>query len=98
MEIKKLIWVLLPLVLSSFLSGCYNVVQESRVKEQFRGSSYIGKKQFKRKVIIMESVGDPLPSEAKNIKSMPNKSEPQQIPNVNLNNPLIITKMPHSNN
>jgi hypothetical protein len=51
---------------------------------------------YKQKVIIMDNVNDPLPPEAKKVQSMPNKSEPQQLPNANLNDPIVITKMPYS--
>ncbi|RFU60291.1 hypothetical protein [Bacillus sp. V59.32b] len=50
-------------------------------------------KQTKRKFIMMDSVNEPLPPEVKNIDSMLNKPEPQQIPNANINDLIVITKM-----
>ncbi|WP_156291324.1 hypothetical protein [Oceanobacillus salinisoli] len=85
------------LILSFVLFGCNNK-QESQDKEQIEGKSIAENGQYEQKFIIMDSVDDPLPPEAKNVQSMPSKSEPQQIPNVNLNDPIIITKMPYSEN
>ncbi|KKI90922.1 hypothetical protein WQ54_18505 [Bacillus sp. SA1-12] len=65
-------------------------------KEPAESLANTGEKPFERKVFIIDSIDTPLPPEAKNVQSIPNKSEPQQIPNANLNDPLVITKMPHS--
>ena len=92
---KKLILVVLTLVVSSFLFGCNNI--QKAQKEPIKSTLYTDNEQYKRKVIIMDSVDELLPPEAKNIQSMPSKSEPQPIPNVNLNDPLVITKMPYVN-
>ncbi|MBB2479325.1 hypothetical protein H5P36_03910 [Bacillus sp. APMAM] len=51
----------------------------------------------KRKFIILDSVNAPLPPEIKAIKSMPSTLEPQQIPNANWKDPIVITKMPLKN-
>lgn len=59
-------------------------------------TSFINEHQMKQRVIIKESVEAPTQPEAKNITLMPGKLEPQQIPNANLNNPIVITKMPYS--
>jgi hypothetical protein len=47
-----------------------------------------------RQVIIRDSVDEPLPPTAKNVQTMPNKSEPQPLPNAELDKPIVITKMP----
>ncbi|WP_156291872.1 hypothetical protein [Oceanobacillus salinisoli] len=83
--------------LSFVLFGCNNT-QESRDKEQMEEKSATENGQYEQKVIIMDSVDEPLPPEAKSVQSMPSKSEPQQLPNVNLSDPIIITKMPFSEN
>jgi hypothetical protein len=46
--------------------------------------------------ILLDSVYDPLPPEAKSIQYMQGNLGPQQIPNANLNDPIIITRMPFS--
>jgi hypothetical protein len=74
------------LLLSASLFGCSHVNDEAQNKEQ--------KQDLKRKIIILDSVNAPLPPEAKNVQSIPSKNEPQQIPNANLNEPIVITKMP----
>jgi len=48
-----------------------------------------------REFIIRDSVDEPLPPEARDIEAMPEKFEVQQIPNANLHDPIVITKMPH---
>jgi hypothetical protein len=45
-----------------------------------------------RQIIIRDSV--PLPPTAKNVQTMPNKREPQPLPNEELDKPIVITKMP----
>lgn len=49
---------------------------------------------YEQKVIVLDSVEDPLPEEAKDLNYMENTSEPQHLPNVNLSDPVVITKMP----
>jgi hypothetical protein len=44
--------------------------------------------------IILDSVDEPLPPNAENVQSMPNKSESQPLPNAELDKPIVITKMP----
>ncbi|MBH0162076.1 hypothetical protein [Fictibacillus sp. 26RED30] len=51
-----------------------------------------------RQVIIRDSVDEPLPPTAKNVQTMPNKHEPQPLPNAELNKPIVITKMPLKKN
>ncbi|MRG85996.1 outer membrane protein assembly factor BamD [Salinibacillus xinjiangensis] len=92
---KKLPIIFLTLTLSFVLFGC-NKVQESQDKAQTEGKSLAVKGQYEQKIIIMDSVDESLPPEAKNVQSMPSKSEPQQIPNVNLDDPIVITKMHYS--
>ncbi|WP_067728726.1 outer membrane protein assembly factor BamD [Oceanobacillus damuensis] len=94
---KKVTIAFLTVTLSFVLFGCNNT-QESQDKEQIEGKSVAKNGQYEQKVIIMDSVDEPLPPEAKNVQSMPSESEPQQIPNVNLSDPIIITKMPYSEN
>ncbi|MGJ9458493.1 hypothetical protein [Oceanobacillus sp. CF4.6] len=94
---KKVTIAFLTVTLSFVLFGCNNT-QESQNKEQIEGKSVEENGQYEQKVIIMDSVDEPLPPEAKNVQSMPSESEPQQIPNVNLSDPIIITKMPYSEN
>jgi type IV secretory pathway VirB10-like protein len=91
---KKLILVLLILMLGVALIGCNNS-NKAPNNEQIEKNTTV-KKDNEQKVIIMNSVNDPLPPEARNVDSMPSKKEPQQIPNVNLNDPIVITKMPYS--
>jgi len=50
-----------------------------------------------RQVIIRDSVDEPLPPTAKNVQTMPNKREPQPLPNAELDKPIVITKMPIKN-
>ncbi|WP_156774232.1 hypothetical protein [Fictibacillus arsenicus] len=47
-----------------------------------------------REVIIRDSVDEPLPPTVKNVQTMPNKREPQPLPNAELDKPIVITKMP----
>ncbi|MCK7605326.1 MULTISPECIES: hypothetical protein [Geobacillus] len=49
---------------------------------------------FRQRVIIRDSVDDPLPPEVKKAGAMEEKNEPQLLPNVNLDDPIVITKMP----
>jgi hypothetical protein len=90
-KMKTLILVPLILMVSIALFGCSN-----SDNEQMEKKLTVKREQFEQKVIIRDSVNDPLPPEAKNIQTMPTQKEPQQIPNANLNNPIVITKMPYS--
>ncbi|EHQ91050.1 hypothetical protein [Desulfosporosinus youngiae] len=94
---KKLILVLMILTLGLALDGCSNI-EELTVKEKQESTLFTGNDQLKRKIIIRDSVYDPLPSEAINILSLPDNNELQQLPNVDLNTPIIITKMPYHKN
>ncbi|WP_205520145.1 hypothetical protein [Virgibacillus doumboii] len=87
---KKITFIMM---VSLALFGCSN----ADVSQDVDGEQDDYKKdRLEREVIIMDSVDDPLPPEAKNVQSMPSKNEPQQIPNANLNDPIVITKMPVS--
>ena len=86
MSMKKIIVCILIFMLCITLFACSNteVAQETKSK------------QYQQKIIIMDSVYDPLPPEAKNIEYMPNCLGPQQIPNTNLKDPIVITRMPYA--
>jgi hypothetical protein len=92
---KRLILVPFILMVSIALFGCNNSA-EIQDDEQMEKKSTVKRERFEQKVIIRDSVNDPLPLEAKNIQVMPTQKEPQQIPNANLNTPIVITKMPYS--
>ncbi|RZT15498.1 hypothetical protein [Fictibacillus sp. BK138] len=47
-----------------------------------------------REVIIRDSVDEPLPPTAKNVQTMPDKREPQPLPNADFDKIIVITKMP----
>jgi hypothetical protein len=51
-----------------------------------------------REFIILDSVEEPLPPNAKNVQSMPEKREPQPLPNAEHDKPIVITKMPIKKN
>jgi hypothetical protein len=89
---KKLVFVAVALLLSASLFSCGDVNDEAQNKER---KQEVKNQGFKREMIIVDSVNDPLPPKASNVQSMPSKNEPQQIPNANLNDPIVITKMPH---
>lgn len=56
------------------------------------------KNQYKQKVIIRDSVYSPLPDEAEGVQYMPSGvGGPQNIPNFDLDDPIIISKMPVEN-
>ncbi|QKY68351.1 hypothetical protein [Lentibacillus sp. CBA3610] len=82
------------MVVGLILAGCGNADSEhnsgSAVK-QTEAKSDVADREF----IIRDSVDEPLPPEAQEIEAMPEKFEPQQIPNANLNDPIVITKMPY---
>ncbi|WML29342.1 hypothetical protein RCG24_15395 [Neobacillus sp. OS1-32] len=83
---KKLYLSTLTLTQSIALFGCTNSTEiVKNTKED----------HYKQKIIIMGSVNDPLPQEAKNVEYMPSNLEPQQIPNFNLKEPIIMTRMPY---
>jgi len=50
---------------------------------------------FRQHVIIRDSVDQPLSPHVKQAGAMETTSEPQLLPNVDLNHPIVITKMPH---
>lgn len=83
------------LALSFTLFGCNNF-QEIQDTETSGNHSSKKEEHSEQKVVIMDSIEAPLPPEAENIQSMPRKSEPQQLPNANLDDPMVITKMPYS--
>lgn len=83
----KLILVTLTLILSVSLLGC----------SSNKGGQEISKEQYKRKVIIIDSVNEPLPPEAENVEYMPRGiGGSQLIPNAKFSDPIIITKMPYT--
>ncbi|AFL99282.1 hypothetical protein Desde_0838 [Desulfitobacterium dehalogenans ATCC 51507] len=90
--IKTMILTASVLVLSSVLV-CSNV--EVSVKEKDQSTLSVESGQLKRKVIIRNSIYDPLPAGAQKALSLPDKAGPQQLPNVDLSTPIIITKMPY---
>jgi len=92
--LKKLILVLIISTLGLVLNGCSNT-EELTVKEKHKSILFAGNDQLKRKIIIRDSIYDPLPSDAINILSLPDNSGLQQLPNVDLNTPIVITKMPY---
>jgi hypothetical protein len=85
---KTFIFTAFALLLSASLFGCNHAEDEVQNNEQ--------KRDLNRNMIIVDSVNEPLPPEANNVQSLPSKKEPQQIPNANLNEPIVITKMPYS--
>ncbi|KJE26780.1 hypothetical protein LG52_2743 [Geobacillus kaustophilus] len=50
---------------------------------------------FRQPIIIRDSVGEPLSPHVKQAGAMETTSEPQLLPNVDLELPIVITKMPH---
>ncbi|AGE21023.1 MULTISPECIES: hypothetical protein [Geobacillus] len=50
---------------------------------------------FHQRIIIRDSVGEPLSPHVKQAGAMETTSEPQLLPNVDLNHSIVITKMPH---
>ncbi|WP_066070327.1 hypothetical protein [Neobacillus soli] len=83
---KNFLLGLLALIVSVALFGCNKTEAGQATKSE----------QYKQKIIIMNSVNDPLQPEAKNVEYMPSGLGPQQIPNALLDNPIIITRMPYS--
>ncbi len=81
------------LALSLALVGCSNV--EVSIEEKDLSTLSVESVQLERKVIIRNSISDPLPAEAQKALSLPDKGGPQQLPNVDLSTPIIITKMPY---
>lgn len=90
---RKLYLSILALTISISLIGCNNTTTK-----QIKSNLLPKTEESEQKFIIMDSVNTPIPPEVKNVQSMPSSSEPQQIPNVNLDKPIIITKMPYSEN
>lgn len=88
----------LAVAFSLLLFGCSNNSQELQDKENNKDEVAVSKEKYERKYIILDSVDEPLPPEAKNVQYMPSKIEPQKIPNADLSDPIVITKMPHSEN
>lgn len=82
---KKSVFFLSIFTISSILLGCTktNVVEEAKSE------------MYRQKIIILDSVNAPLPSDVQNVEYMPNALGPQQIPNADLTKPIIITKMPN---
>ncbi|MGJ3205793.1 hypothetical protein [Geobacillus thermoleovorans] len=50
---------------------------------------------FRQRIIIRDSVDQPLSPHVKQAGAMETTSEPQLLPNVDLNHSIVITKMPH---
>ncbi|MFC0298857.1 hypothetical protein [Geobacillus jurassicus] len=50
---------------------------------------------FHQHIIIRNSVDEPLSPSVKQAGAMKQNSEPQQLPNVNVADPIVITKMPY---
>ncbi|MGV3465027.1 MAG: hypothetical protein ACO1OT_07025 [Heyndrickxia sp.] len=69
-----------------YLIGCVHVSKGSDQEKSITIS--------KRTFIILDSINDSLPPEAKKIKSMPSSLTPQKLPNANWKDPIVITKMP----
>ncbi len=90
---KVVILIASVLALSLVLVGCSNV--EVSVEEKEQNTLSVESAQLERKVIIRNSIADPLPAEAQKALSLPDKGGPQQLPNVDLSTPIIITKMPY---
>ena len=74
-----------------FLVGCS--MKEAKETEEVQ-VTVAKSTEHKQEFIIMDSVDEPLPPEAKHIDHMPQKKEAQQIPNAKLSDPIVITKMP----
>ncbi|WP_052158709.1 hypothetical protein [Halobacillus sp. BBL2006] len=93
---KKIAFIFVTISLFSVLVGCQNT---SKDKEKSEKKTVANNNQTEQqKIIILDSVDAPLPPEAKNVQSMPGKSEPQQLPNADLSKPIVITKMPAIDN
>ncbi|SHN73760.1 hypothetical protein [Desulfitobacterium chlororespirans] len=90
---KVMILTASALALSLALVGCNN--EEVSVEEKDQNTLSVESVQLERKVIIRNSIADPLPAEAQKALSLPGKGGPQQLPNVDLSTPIIITKMPY---
>ena len=90
---KVVILIASVLALSLALVGCSNV--EVSIEEKDQNTLSVESAQLERKVIIRNSIADPLPAEAQKALSLPDKGGPQQLPNVDLSTPIIITKMPY---
>lgn len=90
---KVMILTASALALSLALVGCSNV--EVSIEEKDLSTLSVESVQLERKVIIRNSISDPLPAEAQKALSLPDKGGPQQLPNVDLSTPIIITKMPY---
>jgi len=77
----------LPLiVLSIFLTACDSESNQKIVRNE---------NLPKQEIIIQDFIGQSLPPNAVGVKYMPDSTEPQKIPNVNLQDPIVITKMPY---
>ena len=86
---KRLILVTFTLVLGVSLLGCSS-------KEVGQG---ISMEEYNRKFIIIDSVNEPLPPEAENVEYMSSGIGVHQlIPNAKFSDPIIITKMPYTEN
>ena len=90
---KKMFLAASALALSLALVGCSNV--KVSVEEKDQSTLSVESIQLERKIIIRNSIADPLPEEAQKALSLPDKGGPQQLPNVDLSTPIIITKMPY---
>ena len=90
---KKMFLAASALALSLALVGCSNV--KVSVEEKDQSTLSVESIQLERKIIIRNSIADPLPEEAQKALSLPDKGGPQRLPNVDLSTPIIITKMPY---
>ncbi|HLS09120.1 hypothetical protein [Lentibacillus sp.] len=87
--------IVLLIIICSLLAGCGNAGAAHNPKSADK--QLTKKHAFQEwEFIIRNSVDEPLPPEARDIEAMPEKFEAQQIPNANLNDPIVITKMPYS--
>jgi|GEM_PF-3043185 len=76
----------LLILFSTFLTACsfgqnQNIGRHTDLPEQ--------------EIIIQDFIGEPLPPKSNGVKYMEECSIPQKIPNVNLLDPIVITKMPY---
>ncbi|RWZ54579.1 hypothetical protein EQV77_13080 [Halobacillus fulvus] len=94
---KKITFIILTLSLSFVLLGCQSS-KDSQKQEQAQKKALQDNEQIQQKIIIMDSVEEPLPPEAENVQTMPGKAEPQQLPNADISKPIVITKMPTTEN
>jgi hypothetical protein len=82
------------LALSLALVGCNNA--EVAVQEKRESTNLLMEnKQTQREIILRDSIYDPLPEGIQEVQAFPDKGGPQLLPNVDVNTPIIISKMPY---